>query len=208
MCCYYITFRKNAGICHFITSSRNDTSKMDLLFFDTSIFHQVLPLDLIFSSYFYLFVYLYIHYFLLEKHLWHTVCGCKNDIWHRNMMLIKNSQFSPNSFETWSKMSNLWVGYFLPSVIIIEWILWIFYHSIFLGQKPFSHPHTVKHRKNNLFLLKLLLFLSFEVLFFLRGTCLENATVLLLALGYLKKPKKSKSQLVQRHTQLKCTLLT
>ena len=32
-----------------------------------------------------------------------TVCGLKNDMWPRNMLLLKNQQFLANFFETWSK---------------------------------------------------------------------------------------------------------
>ena len=32
-----------------------------------------------------------------------TACGPKIDTWPRNMKLLKNPQFLPNLFETWSK---------------------------------------------------------------------------------------------------------
>ena len=63
-----------------------------------------------------------------------TVCGPKIDMWPINMLLLKNPQFLPNFFETWSK----W-----PSSKKLEENCGFFNKSIFWGHMSILSPHTV-----------------------------------------------------------------
>ena len=64
-------------------------------------------------------------------------------MWLRNLLLIKNPQFLPNIFETWSKG--------LPHELVIlnksqrNWVKIVdfFNNSIFLGHMSILGPHTV-----------------------------------------------------------------
>ena len=72
-----------------------------------------------------------------------TVCGPKIDMWPINMLLLKNPQFLPNFFESWSKWPTHEVVILTKSQINWVKIVDFLNNSMFMGHMSILGPHTV-----------------------------------------------------------------